>query len=573
MNRKNRLAISAAALGTSLTMLTSGVKALPIETFHPNYKMTQYYGSWATAAATLTANPTNWEVQSTGYGSGYKEIYPAVVSAPGNTLQLDVTIKSGVGGFLVWLDDGEEDTFIWTMGYGNVPGAGIYGTNEYVLQVPDTGWTGNPSGANPELDFTQITGYNLELDPGAPTQTYDVLYNGVDNVNLATWAPTTGGSWSSTASWNDMLLPTNAGDSATFGNNNTGPTTITLDGSDTVSALNFNSPNSYNIAPGTGGTLSLVNNYGIVAGIEDFAGNHTVSAPINLLSGAQVAVSSATDTLTLSGAISGVGGLNIASSPVQGKTGIIQRGTVILGAANSYVGGTTLNGGTLIAAAAGALPTGQPVTITAGELQLAKNSGGQSVSALTIAPGATFDINNDHILINYTGANPDAGYLALLKASKLAGWTGTGIVSSAAATNGSYGIAYGNGSDPGVSWLSSGTIKMSYALNGDINQDGVVNGTDFGVLAGNFGKSVTGGWEQGDLNYDGTVNGTDFGLLAGNFGKSATGASVVLPASQWAALDSFAAAHGLLADVPEPTSASLALLAASGLAARRRRRA
>src|SRR5688500_8368463 len=66
---------------------------------------------------------------------------------------------------------------------------------------------------------------------------------------------------------------------------------------------------------------------------------------------------------------------------------------------------------------------------------------------------------------------------------------------------------------------------QDYALNvqsaqGDLNLDGSVNGSDFAILAGNFGKTgMT--YPQGDLTGDGAVNGSDFAILAGNFGKSA----------------------------------------------------
>jgi Dockerin type I domain len=65
-----------------------------------------------------------------------------------------------------------------------------------------------------------------------------------------------------------------------------------------------------------------------------------------------------------------------------------------------------------------------------------------------------------------------------------------------------------------------------FALTGDVNRDRSVNGTDFAILAGNFGKTGR-TYEQGDLNGDGSVNGSDFALLAGNFGKS-----VPAPAAQ-----------------------------------------
>ena len=84
--------------------------------------------------------------------------------------------------------------------------------------------------------------------------------------------------------------------------------------------------------------------------------------------------------------------------------------------------------------------------------------------------------------------------------------------------------------------LSSGTIEIKYTLLGDANLDGTVNGIDFGILTANFNKSVS-RWDQGDFNYDNIVNGIGFASLA--------------------ALQSFAAANGLLADIPEPASVVL----------------
>ncbi|HEX4054882.1 MAG TPA: PEP-CTERM sorting domain-containing protein, partial [Tepidisphaeraceae bacterium] len=96
------------------------------------------------------------------------------------------------------------------------------------------------------------------------------------------------------------------------------------------------------------------------------------------------------------------------------------------------------------------------------------------------------------------------------------------------------------------------------------------NSIDFGDMAANFGKSGK-VWDQGDFNYDGAVNSIDFGLLAGNFGKS-VGGNADVTAADWAALDAFAAANGLTAEVPEPATTSLAAVGLIGVLARRRRR-
>jgi hypothetical protein len=153
----------------------------------------------------------------------------------------------------------------------------------------------------------------------------------------------------------------------------------------------------------------------------------------------------------------------------------------------------------------------------------------QHMGGLTLVGNGSLDVKNYTMLINY-GANPDpvAAVSAALKSGLKGGaWNGAGIFSSVAAVNTRYALGYADGTDGIVSGLSSGQIEIKYTLYGDLNLDGVVNGTDFGYLAAHFGKAIT-GWDHGDLNYDGAVNGTDFGLLAANFGKTATGAAAEL---------------------------------------------
>ena len=50
----------------------------------------------------------------------------------------------------------------------------------------------------------------------------------------------------------------------------------------------------------------------------------------------------------------------------------------------------------------------------------------------------------------------------------------------------------------------------------DLNGDGVVNGTDLGLLLGSWGACPG---CPADLNGDGVVNGTDLGLLLGAWGS------------------------------------------------------
>jgi autotransporter-associated beta strand protein len=256
--------------------------------------------------------------------------------------------------------------------------------------------------------------------------------------------------------------------------------------------------------------------------------------------------------------------------PVTGAGGLTKIGsdTVTLGAADSYAGTTTVNAGTLVAGVAGALPNGL-ANVTGGTLQLATSIGETDIGGLSISGSGTFDINNNHVIINYGGAADPVSSIAALLATGFDNglWDGAGgITSSAIAANPGYGIGYADSADPGnPAGLAPNTMEIAFTLLGDANLDDAVNGVDFGILAANFNKGIT-GWDQGDFNYDGAVNGVDFGALAANFNKGASSAADI------AALDAFAAANGLLADVPEPASLAFLAIATSATLTRRRRK-
>jgi fibronectin-binding autotransporter adhesin len=255
---------------------------------------------------------------------------------------------------------------------------------------------------------------------------------------------------------------------------------------------------------------------------------------------------------------------------------------------NNSAGNYTISGSGSIAGAASLTKTGSgalvidtpgsafgAVAISAGTVQLGNSTGLATLTSLVISGNGTFDINNNHVILNYgSGPDPIASIAALLKTGYNDGnWNGPGgIISTAAQLNNAtpgnllYGLGYADAADPGnPAGLSARTIEIKYTLLGDANLNGVVDGTDFGIVAANFNKGVT-GWDQGDFNYDNVVDGRDFGDLAANFNKGTAGAAT------WNALEAFAAANGLFADVPEPTSFGLAALGAVSLLARRRRK-
>jgi hypothetical protein len=96
-------------------------------------------------------------------------------------------------------------------------------------------------------------------------------------------------------------------------------------------------------------------------------------------------------------------------------------------------------------------------------------------------------------------------------------------------------------------------------LAGDANLDGKVDFNDFAILEANFNKTHT-FWGQGDFNLDGVVDYNDFLIFRDRFVPQA-GQPV-----QAAMIEAFAAAN-----VPEPTSAAIAVaLLTAGAMTRRR---
>ncbi len=226
-----------------------------------------------------------------------------------------------------------------------------------------------------------------------------------------------------------------------------------------------------------------------------------------------------------------------------------------------------------------ALPANSAVSITGGTLKLALNTGGETLSSLSISSGSALDIGNNHIIISDPGGSIDAairGYLA--DGYNGGAWNGTsggGIVTSAPTSigAGTYSIGYADGANGVVAGLSSGELEVAYTLAGDANLDGKVDSADFGILADNYGASGA-VWDEGDFNYDGKVDSADFGILAVNYGQSAGSNADVVTAADWSALDAFESANDItLSAVPEPASAGLLVLACLGSLARRRKRA
>jgi hypothetical protein len=138
------------------------------------------YGSWPTPLATITQNPTSWEVSSYNYGSLWK--YEGDINASGaSAVQVTINILNPtadptfVAGPIVDLVDntGKWAQFYW---YGQTAGNDVLTANFNALPSPDYITAG--------FNFADIQHIHLELDPGSFTGLYDLQYQ-----NLALVVP------------------------------------------------------------------------------------------------------------------------------------------------------------------------------------------------------------------------------------------------------------------------------------------------------------------------------------------------------------------------------------------------
>ena len=248
---------------------------------------------------------------------------------------------------------------------------------------------------------------------------------------------------------------------------------------------------------------------------------------------------------------------NSISSNSVGAFTKVGAGKITFNVSNSYVGPTTVSGGSLVT---NANFTNGTLTVNTGYLRRLHRATSNTIGGASLVPAAAvngtgvLDLTNNALLINYTGASPLTTIAGDLKTGySSGGWNGVGIQSSAAAAVAisanihKTALGFGDASTLGIGsfaghTIDSTTLVVGYTLAGDANLDGQVNTTDFMMLASHFG-ATTNLWTSGNFNYDATVNALDFNAVATNFG-------------------SVLSAHSVLGSlVPEPTAGAILLIA------------
>ena len=275
-----------------------------------------------------------------------------------------------------------------------------------------------------------------------------------------------------------------------------------------------------------------------------------------------------------------LGNYSISGTGTIGGTGSLTKsgtGTLTLSTANTYSGGTIVTAGKVLIE-----PTSPTTTRLADRCIVHQRTASCSwptmsragtplgtsnvnLTSLSLTGNGTLDIGNNRVIIDYSSpaTDPIASIAAWIKNGfyDLAGpqIISSDIAADDAASGLSYGIGYADGADGVVAGLPSGEIEIMFTLLGDANLDGTVNSEDFTPFSANVGKN--GSWDDGDFNYDGTVNSEDFTPFSPNLGQSATLA---------AAAGALESADGIsLANVPEPASAGMIMMAGLGILRRR----
>jgi autotransporter-associated beta strand protein len=231
------------------------------------------------------------------------------------------------------------------------------------------------------------------------------------------------------------------------------------------------------------------------------------------------------------------------STPVQ-KTGA---GTVVINAANTVTGSTTVQQGTLQLANAAALASSRLTPLAGGTVTLAPYLQ-TAVAGLNPNAGGLVDVGNGMIVVASGLSVPDM--LTAITAGYNGGtWTGTtGITSSNAA------VDTAGGAPRAIGWLDNGdgSVTFAFAAPGDTNLDGLIDVLDAAALSSAARFNDTAVWSEGDFNYDGIYDDLDNALFVST-GLFDAGPYNAPPG-----------AAGAIAPVPEPSTWAMIAAAACG---------
>ncbi|MBU6308354.1 MAG: autotransporter-associated beta strand repeat-containing protein [Planctomycetes bacterium] len=403
--------------------------------------------------------------------------------------------------------------------------------------------------------------------PGTLTTTDNVTFGSGGNYNWQMLSAT--GTAGASSSW-DLL---NVGGALAIASTSADPFKVnlwTLSGISpdvSGSAANFNAGQSYSwkIATAGGGITGFAaNKFRITTSATNGTGGFA-----NGLNGGSFSIAQSGNDLNLvfTSAAPAVITINVASGTqtqtqagyptLSGSIPVVKTGggTLVLTAANTVTGSTTVQGGRLQLANGSALGSSRIVPVAGGTVTLA--TGLQTtVGGLSPNAGGLTDVGNGMVTVA-TGLSTAGMVNAIVTGMGDGTWNGvSGITSSAAAAS---------GGDRTIGWLDNGdgSVTFAFAAAGDTNLDwqvDIIDAANF-LAGGKFDTGSPASWNEGDFTYDGVVDILDAASFLSN---GLFDAGAYNPISGQA---------GAVAVVPEPSS-WLAAMTACGcigwLASRRR---
>jgi autotransporter-associated beta strand protein len=207
--------------------------------------------------------------------------------------------------------------------------------------------------------------------------------------------------------------------------------------------------------------------------------------------------------------------------------------------------------GTLVKAGPGVMKlarsTVDNINVQAGTVRLNHpdiDVGNVLTKSLSVSAGATLDLHDDRVYIDYATASPVASL-------EVAAADGRVLTSFAGKT-----IAVVDNARLGDAAFDATTVILRAALAGDADLNGLVNFNDLLTLAQSY-QGVSDGWLDGDFDYSGTVDFNDLLSLAQNYGGGAVQLANGVISADWALAQSLVPEPGLLA-CTAALSASLA---------------
>jgi hypothetical protein len=161
--------------------------------------------------------------------------------------------------------------------------------------------------------------------------------------------------------------------------------------------------------------------------------------------------------------------------------------------------------------------------------------------ALTLDPTAKLDLNDNDLIVDYTGASPLPAVQGLINTARAGGaWSGNGLTSTAAKNANPKNTALGaieasdwkslNGAAATFDGetIDTSAVLIKYTYYGDTDFNGVVDFDDYSRTDSGFNLGRT-GWFNGDFDGNGTVDFDDYSLIDLAFNTQGSALRPALP--------------------------------------------